>query len=477
MKHRFIFIFWLLTFTLAHAQNLYLSVAETQATEAPGEAHVFDGYVHNLGTGVMVVQMTRTVNAIPENWSTSLCFGVNCYPPSTSAPDPVAINPGDSLFFDVTFSSDEVPNSGYVVIRFEDLVSGEKDSVTFTLQTALAPSFSYHFEDTLVNVLPGEAFAFETYIHNLTDSNMVIQVARLANNIPDDWSTTLCLGTSCYPPGDSLVNTLILPGDSVFFDIIFNTSEIAASGEVLLEFQDLLSGQTQRQQLKVVTEQPTPPISVVFKDTSVVGKPGEELVGDGWIFNNTDSSQKVVIIRKSNQLPDGWTSSLCFESCYSPETDTISTNLNKGDSLEFSIHFFTNDQPASGSALLLIFAEGTQDTVQQMFYAETQSTGIADLQKLNPQQFTLLGNYPNPFNSSTTIEFYLPQNAQEVTLTVFTVTGRQVFKQSLKNLRSGLNRLRFEGNGLASGVYLYQLTAKALNGAVEQGARKFLLVK
>jgi len=43
----------------------------------------------------------------------------------------------------------------------------------------------------------------------------------------------------------------------------------------------------------------------------------------------------------------------------------------------------------------------------------------------SPGQFALLGNYPNPFNPSTTIEFQVPRS-QDVTLAVYNVSGQRV---------------------------------------------------
>ncbi len=67
----------------------------------------------------------------------------------------------------------------------------------------------------------------------------------------------------------------------------------------------------------------------------------------------------------------------------------------------------------------------------------------------------LTGNYPNPFNSSTIIEFNTPEGG--ITgLTVYDVTGRVVHSEVITATK-GKNSFRFEGNGLHSGVYFYVL--------------------
>ncbi|MBM2840253.1 MAG: hypothetical protein HW412_781, partial [Bacteroidetes bacterium] len=74
-----------------------------------------------------------------------------------------------------------------------------------------------------------------------------------------------------------------------------------------------------------------------------------------------------------------------------------------------------------------------------------------------PDVFALIGNYPNPFNPSTTIKFSLPRTS-DVTLEVFDVLGRRVVSQSLGVRQIGENAVTFNAANLASGVYHYRLT-------------------
>ncbi|MCH8556888.1 MAG: M12 family metallo-peptidase [Balneolia bacterium] len=76
-----------------------------------------------------------------------------------------------------------------------------------------------------------------------------------------------------------------------------------------------------------------------------------------------------------------------------------------------------------------------------------------------PQQVQLRQNYPNPFNPTTNITFGLPQ-AADVTLEVYNVAGQRV--ATLVNnsrMNSGFHTITFDASRLASGVYLYRLTA------------------
>jgi WD40 repeat protein len=83
----------------------------------------------------------------------------------------------------------------------------------------------------------------------------------------------------------------------------------------------------------------------------------------------------------------------------------------------------------------------------------------------------LAQNYPNPFNPSTTIRYGLPSRSH-VTLTVFNALGQQVATLVEGEQEAGFHEAVFDASGLASGVYLYRLTAGSF-----VDTRKLILVR
>ncbi|MBD3225218.1 MAG: T9SS type A sorting domain-containing protein, partial [Caldithrix sp.] len=81
-----------------------------------------------------------------------------------------------------------------------------------------------------------------------------------------------------------------------------------------------------------------------------------------------------------------------------------------------------------------------------------------------PQEYVLAGNYPNPFNPTTSIRFRLPET-QNVTITIYDASGRTVRHLADQQLYSaGEHNITWDarddlGRSISSGIYLYRLQA------------------
>ena len=74
-----------------------------------------------------------------------------------------------------------------------------------------------------------------------------------------------------------------------------------------------------------------------------------------------------------------------------------------------------------------------------------------------PHEYLLItGNYPNPFNPSTTITYTLAAPSR-VTLTVYSLTGQKIATLVNGTMSAGRHSATFDGSNLASGIYFYRL--------------------
>ncbi|MBT3232519.1 MAG: T9SS type A sorting domain-containing protein, partial [Calditrichaeota bacterium] len=89
----------------------------------------------------------------------------------------------------------------------------------------------------------------------------------------------------------------------------------------------------------------------------------------------------------------------------------------------------------------------------------------------SPEQFGIVGVYPNPFNSSTSLTYNLPEAAL-VEVALYDLAGRQVADIVSGSAQAGQHTFTVDGAGLSSGVYVVQLQA---NEKVSK--RKLTLIK
>ena len=104
-------------------------------------------------------------------------------------------------------------------------------------------------------------------------------------------------------------------------------------------------------------------------------------------------------------------------------------------------------------------------------------------EKTSPNEYALLGNYPNPFNPSTTISYSLPFES-EVSITIYDLTGSIIKSFVPSNQSAGYKNLLWDGRNnygqlVTSGVYIYTIKAVSLEGNGKSFAKssKVMLLK
>ena len=89
-------------------------------------------------------------------------------------------------------------------------------------------------------------------------------------------------------------------------------------------------------------------------------------------------------------------------------------------------------------------------------------TGLDDLtikKELMPSKFVLHSPFPNPFNPTTTINFDILQNTDNIELKVYDVTGRIIEKLLNEKVVTGSNSLLWDASSHSTGIYYIQLLA------------------
>ena len=112
----------------------------------------------------------------------------------------------------------------------------------------------------------------------------------------------------------------------------------------------------------------------------------------------------------------------------------------------------SSNQDGAAFGLIAVLPDGS--VVEPKVVTSTEEFG-AEV----PATFRVNGNYPNPFNPSTNVQFDLP-SASTVNLQVFDMLGRQVLATAPAELAAGANQqIRINAIDLPSGTYVYRVSA------------------
>jgi hypothetical protein len=119
--------------------------------------------------------------------------------------------------------------------------------------------------------------------------------------------------------------------------------------------------------------------------------------------------------------------------------------------------------PANGGLLM-----GLQDGITAVIPATIYTCLVfspSDVKETGslPDKASLLGAYPNPFNSSTSVKFVLPSMGN-VSIVIYNVNGQKVRIFKLSNQRAGEGSVTWDGadksgKPVASGVYVIEMKA------------------
>lgn len=93
--------------------------------------------------------------------------------------------------------------------------------------------------------------------------------------------------------------------------------------------------------------------------------------------------------------------------------------------------------------------------------ADTSGTSV-EFDNL-PETFTLFGNYPNPFNPSTTIKYELSAPSQ-VTIQIFDISGKRVAMLVNTSQKANVYEVQWNPTNISSGVYFGRVSVRNSNG-------------
>jgi len=138
-----------------------------------------------------------------------------------------------------------------------------------------------------------------------------------------------------------------------------------------------------------------------------------------------------------------------------------------GDGVEFYTIAFVQGAGTTTERREYLYTDKVEYKGGETFYyrlkqvdldGRVQYTDIIEVEFDVARDFVLHQNYPNPFNPSTTIKYAVPKTSL-VSIKVYDLTGQEVASLVNEIKEAGTYEVKFDGRNLASGVYVYRMSA------------------
>ncbi|MCB0706145.1 MAG: T9SS type A sorting domain-containing protein [Saprospiraceae bacterium] len=192
------------------------------------------------------------------------------------------------------------------------------------------------------------------------------------------------------------------------------------------------------------------------------GPAGSTVHVSGLLTNLSDDGVEIEIIRLEEELPEGWSTSICTDVCYpASQTETV-LYLEAGESLDYTNYFYTSEEPGSGFVKIgFRNVNNSQNQYLQFMSAETYTTTASTEQ---PASESFLALFPNPAKYGTPIQVTFPKGLEAL-------NGSMEFYDSRGTL---LKQKTISGSGttisdpdFAPGIYWYR--CQLSNGSTQSG--------
>ena len=202
---------------------------------------------------------------------------------------------------------------------------------------------------------------------------------------------------------------------------------------------------------------------------------------NAYIVDDSGQYNRVLTLAKGLSFGDSF-----LTSEFEPGIYNIEVTQNNGP----RIGIYRADLTRTGGASFLFMVQGfinpligQPDLAMTVYAPDGQGIVLDPMVSVNneeedelPDGFQLHGNYPNPFNPSTSIRFDLPEPAS-VRIEVYDIAGRNVLNIPDRQYFAGDNHaIQLDASFLSSGTYLYRLIAHGAQQTYVQ-SKKMLLIK
>ncbi|MBI3195737.1 MAG: choice-of-anchor B family protein, partial [Ignavibacteriae bacterium] len=205
-----------------------------------------------------------------------------------------------------------------------------------------------------------------------------------------------------------------------------------------------------------------PPLNVSTHHVLIFNQIGLISLGDfGFVEGSTDNKNFTTLSATNSYFHPEWKDSSADSGDWFPQT--VSLSQFAGDTVYLRFFLWTDGIKQNDGWYIDDISVGSTVGV------ETESIYF-------PSDISLKQNYPNPFNPITNFRFRIAKFGL-VTLKIFDVLGREMATLVNEEKPGGEYTVQWDAQGIASGMYFYQLEVNTRDGNHEVQRKKLIILR
>ena len=103
----------------------------------------------------------------------------------------------------------------------------------------LDPTFQFNYTSTEIDAGADSVGSFSGTIYNISSSTVTIAVVRRINTLAEGWTSSICVGATCYNESIDSVAVELSAGDSTACGVLIWINDVEGTGTVQLDLFDL----------------------------------------------------------------------------------------------------------------------------------------------------------------------------------------------------------------------------------------------
>ncbi|MEZ4893992.1 MAG: deiodinase-like protein [Saprospiraceae bacterium] len=190
----------------------------------------------------------------------------------------------------------------------------------------------------------------------------------------------------------------------------------------------------------------------LLSDSIANGSPGDVLYVEALLENTTSDPVDIEIKRLAENVPAGWSTSMCIDICYATTVDYTTIQIPAGETQLFIMDFFT-DPVTAGNGMVQIGFRNLNDSnnkLTQRMYASTEKLSGVSTIKIQD-----LSGYVYPQPAADVAYLNIPETlhaSNDVELRLYNIQGNMVLQMPIQSAKQEIVR-----GTIPAGLFSFQV--------------------